>query len=126
MPQARRYQSGAERQRAYRQRHQQPVTEPAVVQPEPVRSLPPAPAISSIPAQARWNALVHQAGTTLKVVHGEMESYFQDRSESWQEGERGEAFQEKKDALEEVIGALEELAADYFTTSGAEKTDARN
>ena len=126
MPQVRRYQSGAERQRAYRQRHKQPVTEPAVARPEPIRSVPPAPAISSIPAQARWSALVHQAGSTLKAVHNEMENYFQSRSEAWQEDERGEAFQEKKDALEEVIGALEEFATEFFTTPGAETTDGRN
>jgi hypothetical protein len=117
MPQIRRYPSGAERQRAYRQRHQQLPPESVIIPPGIIPqqpSIPLAPAIGSMPAQARWGALIHQADSTLRIVHGEMESYFQDRSQSWQEDERGEVFQEKIQALEELIDGLQELLTQYF------------
>jgi hypothetical protein len=38
---------------------------------------------------------------------GEMEAYFEDRSESWQDGERGDAYHEWTQTWEEVAGTLE-------------------
>ena len=40
---------------------------------------------------------------------GEMQDYFDDRSQSWQDGERGEEHQEKIASVEAVVDALSDL-----------------
>ena len=40
----------------------------------------------------------------------EMQDYFDDRSEAWQEGEKGEAFQEALDLLDVACGAVDEFS----------------
>jgi len=44
----------------------------------------------------------------LSTVAQEMQSYFDGRSEEWQEGDRGQAFQERLDA----IGAAKDEVAE--------------
>jgi hypothetical protein len=39
----------------------------------------------------------------------EMKAYRDERSDTWQESDRGEAFNERIDALESIIGELDEL-----------------
>jgi hypothetical protein len=39
----------------------------------------------------------------------EMEAYRDERSDTWQESERGEAFQERLDAVTELLDGLDEL-----------------
>jgi hypothetical protein len=73
--------------------------------------LPPLPALPSLPGQTRWCALLNQAQWALQTVSQEMEEYAAARSESWQEGERGEAFQERLEAVQEVLATVEELTA---------------
>ena len=70
---------------------------------------PAAPAIATMPGNARWNAIIDQARSALAAVVEEMQSYYDDRSEEWQEGERAEALQERIDALEEVIETLQDV-----------------
>ena len=72
---------------------------------------PPLPALSTIPGQARWNALLQQARLALQTACEEMETYAAARSESWQESERGEEFEERLEALREASAAVEELNA---------------
>lgn len=43
------------------------------------------------------------------MVAQEMEDYFNDRSEEWQESERGDNFQERLDALCEARDTVAEL-----------------
>jgi hypothetical protein len=38
-----------------------------------------------------------------------MEVYFDERSDEWPESERGEAHEDRTDALEEIAGALEAI-----------------
>jgi hypothetical protein len=40
----------------------------------------------------------------------EMESYRDDRSDSWQESDKGEAFQEAIDCIDEALDSLADLA----------------
>jgi hypothetical protein len=47
-----------------------------------------------------------QAATLLQTLHDEMETYHDDRSEDWQESDRGEEFT----ASIEAIGELAEAA----------------
>ncbi len=89
----------AEKQQAYRDRLKQ----------RAAGQLPAAPILTNIPPERRWKALQEQARTALQTMLDEMEAYQDERSETWQESERGEAFNERIDALESIIGELDEL-----------------
>jgi hypothetical protein len=43
----------------------------------------------------------------MEQTRDEMQAYFDDRSEQWQESERGETLQERIEALETVLSDLE-------------------
>jgi|SRR6185503_548625 len=104
MPQPRVHESSAQRQAAYRQR-----TARARQQQLTAQSLPPLPALPTMPGQARWLALLVQAQWCLTQVANEMQQYYEDRSEAWQESAKGTAFEERLEAVQEVLQALEEL-----------------
>ena len=104
MPTPRRYASQAERQAAYRQRQAE-----ARSKGQAAKGLPPLPAIASLPGRARWQGLLGQAGQLLRTVEAEMQEYYDGRSERWQEGERGETFLERLQAIQEAQAALEDL-----------------
>jgi hypothetical protein len=107
MPQPRIYASGAERQVAYRRRqravalHPQTNTSGLVALPRPTH----------MPGTVRWRQAVAQAHGLLETVEQEMEDYFGDRTQEWQEGERGERFQERMDALCEAKDMVEALTS---------------
>ena len=65
-----------------------------------------------MPGTCRWEALYQQALFLLRTLEAEMQSYHEQRSERWQEAERGEALAARLQALQEVIGMAEELAHD--------------
>jgi hypothetical protein len=91
--------TSADKQRAYRERLKQ----------RAAGQLPAAPILTNIPPERRWKALQEQARTALQTMLDEMEAYRDERSEAWQESERGEPFNERIDALESIIGELDEL-----------------
>ena len=105
MPQARKYADRAEQQSAYRQRCEQARKAELAA-----KGLPPLPAIATLPGWPRWNASMKAAHELLIRTLDEMQVYFDDRSEVWQESERGEEHQERIDALETVLDALGEIA----------------
>jgi len=107
MPRAKKYPSNAHRQAAYRQR--------AIYAQEAqlmAKGLPPLPAIPTLPGYARWEAMVQQSRLGLETVTTEMQNYYDERSPSWQESERGEAFVEQLDAIREVLESLDDLHAE--------------
>ena len=104
MPQPRKYATRAEQQLAYRQRCQQARTAELSA-----KGLPPLPAIATLPGWPRWNASLKAAHERLACTLNEMQHYYADRSEDWQESERGEEHQERIDSLETVLDALSEL-----------------
>ena len=104
MSQPRKYVSSAARQAAYRTRCQQ-----AQVRQLQQKGLPALPAISTIPGWGRWRAAVHSAQTLLRQVCDEMADYYDARSEDWQEGERGEEFTQRQEALEDLVNQLDTL-----------------
>lgn len=104
MPQERKHKSPAHRQAAYRAR-----VEKARRNQLQVRGLPALPAIPTMPGAARWNAGLRQAENLLSMIQEEMEAYFDDRSEIWQESERGEEHQERTQSVQEVLGTLSDL-----------------
>lgn len=107
MPQAKHHASHAARQAAYRQRQEQARTAQRLQ-----AGLPALPAISSIAGQARWTALLNQAHWSLETTQAEMQAYFESRTENWQESDKGERFQERLEALDELKESLELLCAD--------------
>jgi hypothetical protein len=47
----------------------------------------------------------------LLAMQQEMQDYYEQRSEDWQESDRGEALSERLQAIEEAIAAVEDIAA---------------
>jgi hypothetical protein len=106
MPQQRRYQDNAAKQRAYRARQAQARREG-----QQAKGLPPAPPLPTLPSRARWQALITQARLALETARDEMHAYYEDRSEAWQEGERASALAEQIEHLEVILEDLEALPA---------------
>lgn len=107
MPQPRQHADHAARQRAYRARQAQ-----ARAAEQQAKGLPPTPPLPTIPARARWQALLAQARVALETVEAEMLAYYDARSEPWQESERGSALAEDLDQLALVLEELAPLSAD--------------
>ena len=106
MPQPRRHVSPAARQAAYRSRREQARQVELAA-----KGLPSLPVISSMPGWARWNASFKVAHELLADTLGEMQDYYEDRSESWQDGERGEEHQAKIASVEALLDALSDLTS---------------
>ena len=104
MPTPRRYANQAARQAAYRGRRAAARNKELAA-----KGLPALPAIATMPGHVRWQAQLRQAGLLLQTVQAEMQEYYDQRSESWQESERGETFLERLQAVQEVHGAAEDL-----------------
>jgi hypothetical protein len=105
MPTPRRYASHAERQAAYRRRVA------AARQHElQAKGMPSLPRVPNLPGTRRWAAMTEQALVLLQTIQEEMEEYHEQRSQQWQESERGEAMGERLQALQEVIAAVEGLS----------------
>ena len=102
MPQPREYPSNAQRQAAYRRRTDQARTQQLVE-----KALPPLPAISNMPGEARWTGALRQVHWLLETIISEMEEYKEERSEQWQESEKGWAFAERLESLQDVLNSLE-------------------
>ena len=86
----------AEKQRAYRERQRL----------KALGQLPDAPAPCNIPAERRWTAALDQALRLLTQTRDEMQTYAEDRTDEWRESERGEAMQERIEALDALIDDL--------------------
>jgi hypothetical protein len=104
LPQLRKYVNRAAQQAAYRKRqaHAQQILLAS-------KGLPALPAIPTMPSNARWQAMIDQAHTLLCDAAEEMQSYHDDRSEQWQEGDKAEELlarieqvQEKADQLLDI------------------------
>jgi hypothetical protein len=104
MPQPKIHASAAERQAAFRARREQARQIEIAA-----KGLPPLPVIPSIPGWPRWNARFRMAHELLDGAVSEMQEYFDDRSETWRESERGEEHQERTASAEAVRDALDEL-----------------
>lgn len=106
MPQPRIHDSPAERQAAYRARAEQARRAELAA-----KGLPALPAIPSMPGWPRWNATFQMARELIDGAISEMHEYYDDRSGSWQESERGEEHQERIVSAEAALDALAELIA---------------
>lgn len=104
MPQPKLYATHAHRQAAYRQRRDQ-----AMQRKLQEKGLPALPALPQIPGTARWKQVVTNAVELLCMVEQEMQAYYNDRSETWQDGDKGDNFQERLDSVGRAREGVEEL-----------------
>lgn len=96
--------SNAERQAEWRRRQKE-----ARLQELEAKGLPRLPAIATMPGTQRWAGLVAQAQTALQTAHDEMEAYFEERSEEWQESDRGDELKDRIEAIESLLSELENV-----------------
>lgn len=96
MPMPRKYESVAERQAAYRSRRRE-------------QELVSTASIPSTPGRRRWRTMLRQALYLVEQAGREMEAYYDEKTESWQESERGEAFAEAMESAAEISSALSEI-----------------
>ena len=54
--------------------------------------------------------MVVQARTLLETITVEMDSYYEERTEVWQDSERGESFTERMESIEEIVTILRDLS----------------
>jgi hypothetical protein len=73
--------------------------------------LPDSPILSNIPAEKRWKTALSQALRLIEQTRDEMQAYTDDRTEQWQESERGEAMQERIESLDSIIDDLTDATA---------------
>ena len=104
MPAPRKHASPAKRQLAYRQRR-----EAARIADTHAKGIPLTAAIPTMPSTARWNALIDMTKSLLGAVQKEMEDYRDDRSETWQEGEKCEDFQATIDLVADALASVEAI-----------------
>jgi hypothetical protein len=97
MPASGKYLTQADRQRAYRKRQ----TEARIAELQ-ARGLPAMPRIPSMPGTARWKAMKEAAHSLLETVLAEMEHYQGERSQEWQDSQRGADFQEATEQVREA------------------------
>jgi hypothetical protein len=94
MPTPRKYANAAEKQAAYRHRLNAQTQS---------KTTPPAPGYK------RWNAMRSQSLCILELAITEMETYYDQRSDAWQESERGEALTEMTESMAEIAAVMREL-----------------
>lgn len=104
MPQPAKHKNAAARQAAYRARREQAIRDQAKE-----RGLPPLPPLPTLPGTKRWNAALTLAYRLVEEVGEQMQSYFDDRSETWQESERAQEFIDRLEAVEAAREALDVL-----------------
>jgi hypothetical protein len=103
MPQPKKYESSAARQAAYRRRQRERIGL------QDSKRVARETSVPSLPGRKRWKVMVGQALTLVEVVHREMESYYLQKSETWQESESGEAFLDLMESIQEAGDVLGEV-----------------
>lgn len=104
MPQPKLHASAAARQAAYRKRCEQERRIELAS-----RGVPALPAIPTMPGWSRWNTALRLAQDLIERTHSEMELYFDDRSEAWQESDRGEEHQNSMGIVQATLDAMSDL-----------------
>ena len=104
MPTPKKHKSNAQRQAAYRKRLE------LARQMECQRGgLPPLPVISTMPGTRRWTHMMEHARTFVENVKQEREDYYDERSEAWQDSDKGADFQQGTEAFDAVLDAMDGL-----------------
>ena len=104
MPTPKQYDSPAARQKAFRERKAQAIKEQLAA-----KQFPAAAPIPTMPSMARWKALHSNAQAALQAMHDEMQAYYDERSEQWQESDKGQHFQDLLDQTEQARAGIDDL-----------------
>ena len=104
MPTPRKHKDAAACQAAYRAREKE-----ARRLERERKGLPDLPPIPSIPGERRWAAMAREATALFSAIVEEREAYYDDRSDAWRDSEKGEMFQERTDAVNDLLTALDDL-----------------
>lgn len=102
MPRTRKYQTNSERQAAYRRRCAQTTDAELITK--------VSGPIVSVPGRGRWKAMVKAASVLLDCAASEMQDYFDQRSEQWQDSQAGESLAEMLESVQEALASLEDIA----------------
>ena len=96
MPTARKYESAAQRQAAYRLRCKE--RKDALGNPGP-----------AAPGHKSWKAMLGRALSLVEQTSDQMQGYYDARSEAWKDSDRGEAFIETMESVADAAEALREI-----------------
>jgi len=102
MPTPRVHTDQAEKQRVYRQRTKQ----------RQVEALYALPGVPKTPGKARWTGLINAALKHVESVRDEMQTYWDERTERWQNSDRGDAIAARIDQLSTIAIDLSEAAGE--------------
>jgi hypothetical protein len=105
MPTPRKHENAAARNRTYQKRKEE--ARRAELH---RKGLPPLPLVPTMPGEARWKKVLAEVAALLAMVVEEREAYYNDRSDAWKESDKADAFQERTDAIAEILNALDDLA----------------
>ena len=97
MPRVRKYQTNGERQAAYRHRCAQ------------VMDFEVAAPIPSALGRRRWKAILKAASVLLNCAASEMQDYFDQHSETWQDSQAGESLTEMLESMQEALASLDDI-----------------
>lgn len=62
-----------------------------------------------VPKVDAANAAIAEALSFAEEIHGDQESYHEERSDNWKEGEAGQAYEDWMSSWGDVVGGLDEL-----------------
>jgi hypothetical protein len=77
------------------------------------KGLPPMPKITAMPGSARWKATIEAAEALLSQAAEEMDDYWNERSETWQEGYVAEEHRQRKKRLTKMAETLSDMAIEW-------------
>lgn len=70
-------------------------------------------AVAEVQAKiADLNAIIEEANAVREEIENDAQSYYDEKSEKWQEGDRGSAFSEWKDAWSNEVEEIEEITVE--------------
>lgn len=101
MTRKRQYQSNGERQAAYRRRCAQ-TTDVEIIAQTTVT-------IPSLPGRRKWKAMIKAASVLLDCAATEMQDYFDQHSEAWQDSQAGESLAEMLESVQEVLATMDDI-----------------
>jgi hypothetical protein len=104
MPAPRRYATAALRQAAYQKRK-----DAARENELRAKGLPPMPLIPTMPGTRRWALMLASARALVQAICDEREGYSDDRSEQWQDSDKGTDFHEHTEEIADLLTAIDEI-----------------